>query len=235
MRLDLITIFPDYFAPLDLSLIGKARERGDLSGRGARPAQMDRRRASHGRRQPLRRRPRNDHEARAVGRALRVTGMSAARAPVRRPIRPARVVMPTPAGRPFDQAYAHGAGRASSVAGLLLRPLRGDRCAGRRCLGGRRDQRRRLRARRGRGRCARHGRGRRPPAAGRARQRRIRGRRLVRATGCWRRRPTPGLRNGRGWPFRRCCAPVIMGPSRVAPRAVAAAHPAAAARSARCP
>jgi tRNA (guanine37-N1)-methyltransferase len=30
MRIDLITIFPDYFAPLSLSLIGKARERGLL-------------------------------------------------------------------------------------------------------------------------------------------------------------------------------------------------------------
>ncbi len=30
MRLDFVTIFPDYFAPLDLSLLGKARERGDL-------------------------------------------------------------------------------------------------------------------------------------------------------------------------------------------------------------
>ncbi|TNY36076.1 tRNA (guanosine(37)-N1)-methyltransferase TrmD [Thermomonospora catenispora] len=28
MRLDIITIFPDYFAPLDLSLLGKARRRG---------------------------------------------------------------------------------------------------------------------------------------------------------------------------------------------------------------
>jgi len=30
MRVDLITIFPDYFAPLSVSLLGKARERGDL-------------------------------------------------------------------------------------------------------------------------------------------------------------------------------------------------------------
>ncbi len=28
MRLDIVTIFPDYFSPLDLSLIGKAREKG---------------------------------------------------------------------------------------------------------------------------------------------------------------------------------------------------------------
>ncbi len=30
MRLDIITIFPEYFAPLDVSLLGKARRRGDV-------------------------------------------------------------------------------------------------------------------------------------------------------------------------------------------------------------
>lgn len=30
MRIDIISIFPEYFAPLDISLIGKARERGIL-------------------------------------------------------------------------------------------------------------------------------------------------------------------------------------------------------------
>lgn len=30
MRVDIVSIFPEYFAPLDVSLIGKARERGDL-------------------------------------------------------------------------------------------------------------------------------------------------------------------------------------------------------------
>ncbi|MFG3442640.1 tRNA (guanosine(37)-N1)-methyltransferase TrmD [Nonomuraea sp. NPDC047897] len=33
MRLDVISIFPEYFAPLDVSLIGKARERGILDVR----------------------------------------------------------------------------------------------------------------------------------------------------------------------------------------------------------
>ncbi|MCA2221399.1 tRNA (guanosine(37)-N1)-methyltransferase TrmD [Nonomuraea aurantiaca] len=33
MRLDIISIFPEYFAPLDVSLIGKARERGTLDAR----------------------------------------------------------------------------------------------------------------------------------------------------------------------------------------------------------
>src|SRR5947208_1663845 len=30
MRLDIVTIFPEYFAPLDVSLLGKARRRGDV-------------------------------------------------------------------------------------------------------------------------------------------------------------------------------------------------------------
>src|SRR5690606_36367040 len=30
MRVDIISIFPEYFAPLDVSLVGKARERGIL-------------------------------------------------------------------------------------------------------------------------------------------------------------------------------------------------------------
>ncbi len=33
MRIDIITIFPEYFGPLSLSLIGKAAERGDISFR----------------------------------------------------------------------------------------------------------------------------------------------------------------------------------------------------------
>ncbi|MBR8745032.1 tRNA (guanosine(37)-N1)-methyltransferase TrmD, partial [Nocardiopsis sp. MG754419] len=33
MRIDIISIFPDYFAPLDLSLIGKARTTGLLDVR----------------------------------------------------------------------------------------------------------------------------------------------------------------------------------------------------------
>ncbi|MEV1248454.1 tRNA (guanosine(37)-N1)-methyltransferase TrmD [Nonomuraea sp. NPDC050022] len=33
MRLDVVSIFPEYFAPLDVSLIGKARERGTLDVR----------------------------------------------------------------------------------------------------------------------------------------------------------------------------------------------------------
>ncbi len=31
MRIDIITIFPEYFAPLGVSLIGKAAQRGDIT------------------------------------------------------------------------------------------------------------------------------------------------------------------------------------------------------------
>jgi len=31
MRIDIITIFPEYFGPLSVSLIGKAAERGDIT------------------------------------------------------------------------------------------------------------------------------------------------------------------------------------------------------------
>src|SRR5258708_14700173 len=31
LRIDIITIFPDYFMPLSISLIGKAVQRGDIS------------------------------------------------------------------------------------------------------------------------------------------------------------------------------------------------------------
>ncbi|MGH8888441.1 MAG: tRNA (guanosine(37)-N1)-methyltransferase TrmD, partial [Acidothermaceae bacterium] len=33
MRIDVVTIFPDYLSPLELSLVGKARERGLLDVR----------------------------------------------------------------------------------------------------------------------------------------------------------------------------------------------------------
>ena len=52
MRIDIVSIFPDYLAPLELSLPGKARDKGlldvrvhDLRGLGARPAPHRRRHA----------------------------------------------------------------------------------------------------------------------------------------------------------------------------------------------
>ena len=68
LTFDIVTIFPDYFAPLDLSLVGKARaSAGGLAGAtcagghttGTAPSTT-----------PLRRRCRDGDETRAVGRAF---------------------------------------------------------------------------------------------------------------------------------------------------------------------
>ena len=66
-RIDVVTIFPEYLAPLRQSLLGKAVERGLVSRRRPRPAAVDRRRAPHRRRLALRRRPGHGHAPRAVG------------------------------------------------------------------------------------------------------------------------------------------------------------------------
>ena len=143
VRLDYLTIFPDYLAPLSLSLTGKAIEQGlvevhvhDLRRVGPRPA-PDRGRLA------VRRRRRHGHEARPVGRGLRRD-------------RPRR----RDAGRPDARGAAvhPGAGPRPvhpRPAGLRLRALRGDRPAGRRPRGhagrGRRGLARRLRPQRRRG------------------------------------------------------------------------------------
>ena len=83
MRIDIVTIFPDYFGPIDadgqVGRVRPARRLADRQGRRARryrlprprPAALDHRRASRGRRLPLRRRPRHGHEARRLGRGPR--------------------------------------------------------------------------------------------------------------------------------------------------------------------
>ena len=52
MRIDVVSIFPDYLAPLDLSLIGKARARRAARPARARPARLHPRPAPHRRRHP---------------------------------------------------------------------------------------------------------------------------------------------------------------------------------------
>ncbi len=71
MRIDVVTIFPEYLAPLNVSLVGKARARGLLDVRVHDLRALDPRRAPHGRRHPVRRRARHGDEARAVGRGAR--------------------------------------------------------------------------------------------------------------------------------------------------------------------
>ena len=100
MRVDIVSIFPEYFAPLDLSLIGKARAHGHARAGRARPADLDPRRAPHGRRHPVRRRPGHGDAAGAVGRGAG----RARRQPGRH--RPGWWCR-RPAGAPFTQAMAH--------------------------------------------------------------------------------------------------------------------------------
>jgi tRNA (guanine37-N1)-methyltransferase len=100
MRIDIVSIFCDYFAPLDLSLIGKARQRGLLDVRlhDLRGWTSDVHRtvddAPYGGGPGMVMRPEPWWEA--------LTELSAADGPAPRP----RVIVPTPSGRPFDQALA---------------------------------------------------------------------------------------------------------------------------------
>jgi tRNA (guanine37-N1)-methyltransferase len=105
VRLDFVTIFPDYFAPLGLSLLGKARERGELQVgvHDLRTWTDDVHRTVDD--SPYGGGPGMIMKPEPWGRALaHLTGGTAAEH--RAPAAAARIVMPTPAGRPFDQAYA---------------------------------------------------------------------------------------------------------------------------------
>lgn len=109
MRLDFVTIFPDYFAPLGLSLLGKARERGDLQVgvHDLRTWTDDVHRTVDD--SPYGGGPGMIMKPEPWGRALReLTGHTADehRAGVSPTVSTARIVMPTPAGRALDQAYA---------------------------------------------------------------------------------------------------------------------------------
>ena len=138
MRLDVVTIFPEYLAPLRLSLIGRAVEDGLIDLQRPRPARLDHRPAPHRRRLAVRRRAGHADAPRAVGRGAR------RRLPDRAgPTGPPRIVVPTPGGAPFTQALAARA-RRRAVAGLRLRPVRGHRRPGARRGGATRPGRRGL-------------------------------------------------------------------------------------------
>lgn len=94
MRVDIISIFPDYFAPLDLSLIGKARTTGilDLTVHDLRTWTSD------------------------VHRTVDDTPYGGGPGMVMRPepwsqaldaVGPGTLVVPSPVGKPFTQADAH--------------------------------------------------------------------------------------------------------------------------------
>jgi tRNA (guanine37-N1)-methyltransferase len=102
MRIDIITIFPDYFAPLDVSLLGKARERGlvDVRVHDLREHTDDVHRTVDD--SPYGGGPGMLMRAEPWGRALDAV---LADPPAAAPDRPLLVV-PTPSGRQFVQADA---------------------------------------------------------------------------------------------------------------------------------
>ncbi|MDA2812616.1 tRNA (guanosine(37)-N1)-methyltransferase TrmD [Nocardiopsis sp. RSe5-2] len=103
MRIDIVTIFPDYFAPLELSLIGKAREAGILDIR-----LHDLRSWTHDRHNTVDDTPYGGGPGMVMkpepwGEALDAV---AAAGPEGREGAVPRLIVPTPSGAPFTQARA---------------------------------------------------------------------------------------------------------------------------------
>ncbi len=96
MRVDLVTIFPDYFAPLALGLVGRARETGLLQTHV-----HDLRRWTH----DVHRSVDDSPYGGGAGMVMRPEPWWAALTEVVGEGSP-RVVVPTPSGRRLDQAYA---------------------------------------------------------------------------------------------------------------------------------
>ncbi|WP_026414630.1 tRNA (guanosine(37)-N1)-methyltransferase TrmD [Actinomadura oligospora] len=98
MRLDIISIFPEYFAPLDVSLIGKARRTGllDVHVHDLRSWTHDRHRTVDD--TPYGGGPGMVMKPEPWGEALDAVAPPDGPAP--------RLVVPTPSGRPFTQAMA---------------------------------------------------------------------------------------------------------------------------------
>jgi tRNA (guanine37-N1)-methyltransferase len=100
VRIDVVSIFPDYFAPLELSLIGKARAKGllDVHLHDLRTWTSDVHRtvddAPYGGGPGMVMRPEPWWSA--------LTEVTSQPGPAARP----RILVPTPSGRPFDQALA---------------------------------------------------------------------------------------------------------------------------------
>nr|MCU0266181.1 tRNA (guanosine(37)-N1)-methyltransferase TrmD [Actinomycetes bacterium] len=97
MRVDIISIFPEYLAPLSLSLIGRAQQAGVLDVRvhDLRAWTTDRHRTVD-----------DTPYGGGPGMVMRPDPWGAALDAVAPPGagRPPRLLLPTPAGRPFDQA-----------------------------------------------------------------------------------------------------------------------------------
>ena len=108
MRIDIITIFPDYLAPLDLSLVGKAREQGllDIHVHDLRDHTHDRHRTvddePYGGGPGMVMRPEPWGEALDAVLPMHVDPL---------------LVIPTPSGRPFTQSMA---GQWAARPGLVI-------------------------------------------------------------------------------------------------------------------
>lgn len=99
MRVDIVSIFPEYFAPLDLSLIGRARANGTL-----RLAVHDLRGWTH----DVHRTVDDTPYGGGPGMVMRPEPWGEALdalAPAE--LTPPRLLVPSPAGVPFTQAMAH--------------------------------------------------------------------------------------------------------------------------------
>ena len=97
MQVDVVTIFPDYLAPLRLSLVGKAIERGDVDLRvhDLRDATED-----------VHRTVDDSPYGGGPGMVMRPEPWARTLAGLEGPVPSPRLVVPTPAGRLFDQAMA---------------------------------------------------------------------------------------------------------------------------------
>lgn len=97
-RIDIISIFPEYFAPLDVSLIGKARQRGALDVRV-----HDLRQWAYDRHRTVDDTPYGG----GPGMVMKPEPWGEALDTVAPPSEPApRLIIPTPSGRPFTQSMA---------------------------------------------------------------------------------------------------------------------------------
>ena len=97
MRIDIVTIFPDYLAPLDLSLVGKAREQGllDIHVHDLRAHTHDRHRTVD-----------DEPYGGGPGMVMRPEPWGEALDAVLPQHADPLLVIPTPSGRPFTQAMA---------------------------------------------------------------------------------------------------------------------------------
>jgi tRNA (guanine37-N1)-methyltransferase len=98
VRIDVLTIFPDYLAPLDLSLIGRARQDGLLDVRV-----HDLRAWTHDRHRTVDDTPYGG----GPGMVMRPEPWGEALDEVLAGPNPPRLIVPSPSGRPFTQAMAH--------------------------------------------------------------------------------------------------------------------------------